>query len=136
MMASSCFKSQVSDLIGNMKTSSGKPDLSLARFIIHNRLLPRGLFIKKYVLPGADSSCSLYWIVSQVEAAGFKVKNIDVLGVHYSATLYRWYKNWVNNKDKSSEIRAAGGIEYGWFSWRVASSLVGEEVLLIFYMSC
>jgi hypothetical protein len=26
------------------------------------------------------------------------VKNIDVLGVHYSATIWRWYLNWVSNR--------------------------------------
>jgi len=26
-----------------------------------------------------------------------------VLGVHYSATIYRWYKNWISNKDKVVE---------------------------------
>ena len=35
-----------------------------------------------------------------MEGAGFEIKNIDVLGVHYSATIYRWYKNWVANKEK------------------------------------
>ncbi|KAI6121181.1 cyclopropane fatty acid synthase domain-containing protein [Pisolithus sp. B1] len=64
-----------------------------------------GLFMNKYIFPGADASCSLGWVVSQVEAAGFEVKNIDVLGVHYSATLMemkvvekygeRWYRIWV-----------------------------------------
>lgn len=49
--------------------------------------------MNKYIFPGADASCSLGWVVSQVEAAGFEVKNIDVLGVHYSATIYRWYKS-------------------------------------------
>ncbi|GBE84519.1 sphingolipid C9-methyltransferase [Sparassis latifolia] len=58
-----------------------------------------GLFMNKYIFPGADASCSLGWVISQVEAAGFEVKNIDVLGVHYSATLWRWYKNWVTNKE-------------------------------------
>ncbi|GJJ13054.1 hypothetical protein Clacol_007303 [Clathrus columnatus] len=58
-----------------------------------------GLFMNKYVFPGADASCSLGWVVTQLEAAGFEIKNIDVLGVHYSATIYRWYKNWVSNKD-------------------------------------
>ena len=62
-----------------------------------------GLFMNKYVFPGADASCSLGWVVSQVEAAGFEVKNIDVLGVHYSATIHRWYKNWVSNKEKVLE---------------------------------
>lgn len=59
--------------------------------------------MSKYIFPGADASCSLGWVVSQVEAAGFEVKNIDVLGVHYSATIYRWYKNWVSNQDKVIE---------------------------------
>lgn len=31
------------------------------------------------------------------------MKNIDVLGVHYSATLWRWYKNWLANKEKVVE---------------------------------
>ncbi|CAL1710701.1 unnamed protein product [Somion occarium] len=62
-----------------------------------------GLFMNKYVFPGADASCSLGWVVSQLEKAGFEVKNIDVLGVHYSATIYRWYKNWVSNKEKVLE---------------------------------
>jgi sphingolipid C9-methyltransferase len=55
--------------------------------------------MNKYVFPGADASCSLGWVVGQLEAAGFEVKNVDVLGVHYSATIYRWYKNWVSNKE-------------------------------------
>ncbi|KAI0827213.1 sphingolipid C9-methyltransferase [Trametes gibbosa] len=59
-----------------------------------------GLFMNKYIFPGADASCSLGWVVGQIEAAGFEVKNIDVLGVHYSATLWRWYKNWLSNKEK------------------------------------
>jgi len=59
-----------------------------------------GLFMNKYVFPGADASCSLGWVINKLEGAGFEVKNIDVLGVHYSATIYRWYKNWVSNKEK------------------------------------
>ncbi|KAH8914477.1 S-adenosyl-L-methionine-dependent methyltransferase [Atractiella rhizophila] len=62
-----------------------------------------GLFMNKYVFPGADASCSLGWVITKLEAAGFEVKNIDVLGVHYSATLWRWYKNWLSNKDKVVE---------------------------------
>ena len=59
--------------------------------------------MNKYVFPGADASCSLGWVVSQVEAAGFEVREIDVFGVHYSATIWRWYKNWLANKDKVVE---------------------------------
>lgn len=31
------------------------------------------------------------------------MKSIDVLGVHYSATIYRWYKNWLANEDNVVE---------------------------------
>ncbi|KDQ23374.1 hypothetical protein PLEOSDRAFT_171277 [Pleurotus ostreatus PC15] len=58
-----------------------------------------GLFMNKYVFPGADASCSLGWVINQLEGAGFEMKSVDVLGVHYSATLWRWYKNWLSNKD-------------------------------------
>jgi len=58
-----------------------------------------GLFMNKYIFPGADASCSLGWVIGKLESAGFEIKNIDVLGVHYSATIYRWYKNWLSNKD-------------------------------------
>lgn len=36
----------------------------------------------------------------QLEHANFEVRSIDVLGVHYSATIHRWYENWVSNKEK------------------------------------
>jgi cyclopropane fatty-acyl-phospholipid synthase-like methyltransferase len=62
-----------------------------------------GLFMNKYIFPGADASCSISWVITQLENAGFEVKNVDVLGVHYSATIYRWYQNWISNKDKVVE---------------------------------
>lgn len=58
-----------------------------------------GLFMNKYVFPGADASCALNWHLKAMENAGFEVKHVDVFGVHYSATLWRWYKNWLGNKD-------------------------------------
>jgi cyclopropane fatty-acyl-phospholipid synthase-like methyltransferase len=89
-----------------------------------NAMGHRGLFMNKYVFPGADASCSLGWVINQLESAGFEVKNVDVLGVHYSATIYRWYKNWVSNKDKV--IEAYGERWYRiwvfFLAWSVISS--------------
>lgn len=59
-----------------------------------------GLFMNKYIFPGADASTPLGWFVTQLEGAGFEIKSIDTIGVHYSATLWRWYRNWMANKDK------------------------------------
>lgn len=58
-----------------------------------------GLFMNKYIFPGADASTPLDFVVSSLEATGFETVSIDNIGVHYSATLGRWYKNWISNKD-------------------------------------
>lgn len=59
-----------------------------------------GLFMNKYIFPGADASTPLGWVVDKLEAAGFEIKHIDTIGVHYSATLWRWYRNWLANREK------------------------------------
>lgn len=59
-----------------------------------------GLFMNKYIFPGADASTPLDFVVGRLEGTGFEVVSIDNIGVHYSATLWRWYRNWLGNKDK------------------------------------
>nr|POE51659.1 sphingolipid c9-methyltransferase 2 [Quercus suber] len=59
-----------------------------------------GLFMNKYIFPGADASTPLGFFVDKLEGAGFEVKHIDTIGVHYSATIWRWYRNWMGNKEK------------------------------------
>lgn len=59
-----------------------------------------GLFMNKYIFPGADASTPLGFVVDRLEAAGFEIKAVDTIGVHYSATLWRWYRNWMGNRDK------------------------------------
>ncbi|KAG9874956.1 S-adenosyl-L-methionine-dependent methyltransferase, partial [Aureobasidium melanogenum] len=59
-----------------------------------------GLFMNKYIFPGADASTPLGWTIDKLEGAGFEIKSIDTIGVHYSATLWRWYRNWMGNREK------------------------------------
>ncbi|PSN60416.1 S-adenosyl-L-methionine-dependent methyltransferase [Corynespora cassiicola Philippines] len=59
-----------------------------------------GLFMNKYIFPGADASTPLGFVIDRLEGAGFEVKMVDTVGVHYSATLWRWYRNWIGNKEK------------------------------------
>lgn len=54
----------------------------------------------KYIFPGADASCPLAWVINQLECAGFEIYRCDTIGVHYSGTIYRWYKNWLENREK------------------------------------
>lgn len=59
-----------------------------------------GLFMNKYIFPGADASTPLGFVVDRLEGAGFEIKGVDTIGVHYSATLWRWYRNWMGNEEK------------------------------------
>lgn len=68
-----------------------------------------GLFMNKYIFPGADASTPLDFFVSSLESSGFEVKSIDTIGVHYSATLWRWYRNWIANADK---VKAKYGVRW------------------------
>lgn len=68
-----------------------------------------GLFMNKYIFPGADASTPLGFVVDTLEGAGFEVKSIDTIGVHYSATLWRWYRNWIANQDK---VKAKYGVRW------------------------
>ncbi|AAS54107.1 AFR735Wp [Eremothecium gossypii ATCC 10895] len=62
-----------------------------------------GLFMNKYIFPGADASTPLDFVISKLEATGFETVSVDNIGVHYSATIWRWYRNWIGNKDKVLE---------------------------------
>lgn len=69
----------------------------------------------KYVFPGADASMPLNWVIEQMERSGFEIESCETLGVHYSTTIFRWYENWMENKEKVIE-------KYGvrWFRvWEV-----------------
>jgi cyclopropane fatty-acyl-phospholipid synthase-like methyltransferase len=74
-----------------------------------------GLFMAKYVFPGADASCPLGFVVSQAERAGFEVHRVENCGPHYSMTIQKWYENWTRNE-------AAVVEKYGerWFrTWKL-----------------
>lgn len=58
-----------------------------------------GLFMGKYIFPGADASCPLGFVTSQLERAGFEVHRVENTGVHYSLTIYKWYENWKANEE-------------------------------------
>merc|ERR1712164_13265 len=58
-----------------------------------------GLFMSRYIFPGADASTPLNWYIRQLELAGFEVRSVETIGRHYSHTLHGWYKHWMSRKD-------------------------------------
>lgn len=82
----------------------------------------------RYIFPGADASTPLYWYLRQLETAGFEIHNVDTVGVHYSATLDRWYENWMKNKDamKAKYGEKLVRIWEIFLSWSVIASRQGS----------
>lgn len=85
-----------------------------------------GMFMNRYIFPGADASCNLGWVINKLEDAGFEVRSADVLGVHYSATILRWLENWKSNEDK---VKAKYGEKWYriWLYFLASSVIVARE---------
>ena len=86
-----------------------------------------GMFMNKYVFPGADASTPLGFVIDKLEAAGFEVKGLDTIGVHYSTTLWKWYRNWIANQEK---VEAKYGSR--WFRVSFPPPCVGFPIKLSF----
>ncbi|MDP9000428.1 MAG: cyclopropane-fatty-acyl-phospholipid synthase family protein [Myxococcota bacterium] len=58
-----------------------------------------GLFMSKYIFPGADASLPLSDMVKALEKVGFEIHSAENVSVHYSLTIKRWHDNWLKNHD-------------------------------------
>ncbi len=56
-----------------------------------------GLFMNKYIFPGADASPPLSSMLKAMEKAGFDVHSVENISIHYSLTIRRWHENWQRN---------------------------------------
>jgi cyclopropane fatty-acyl-phospholipid synthase-like methyltransferase len=58
-----------------------------------------GLFMNKYIFPGADASLPLSDMVKAMEKAGFDIHSAENVSIHYSITIKKWHDNWQKNRD-------------------------------------
>jgi cyclopropane fatty-acyl-phospholipid synthase-like methyltransferase len=84
-----------------------------------------GLFMNRYIFPGADASLPLSDMCKQMEKAGFDIHSAENVSIHYSVTIKRWHDNW--QKNKAAVLQAYGERWYrlwhlflGW-SWRIGA---------------
>ena len=84
------------------------------------------MFMSKYIFPGADASLPLSFVSGQLERAGFEIRHIDNVNVHYGMTIHRWYRNWERNRE--AIVRAYGDRWYRlWHLFLAWSVFTGEE---------
>jgi sphingolipid C9-methyltransferase len=57
-----------------------------------------GLFMNQYIFSGADASTPLAFLVKCLQNANFEVQSVENIGIHYSHTMYCWFKNWESNQ--------------------------------------
>ena len=85
-----------------------------------------GLFMNKYIFPGADASLPLSDMVKALEKVGFEIHSAENVSIHYALTIKKWHDNWQKNRD--AVVTAYGERWYrlwhlsflGW-SWRIGS---------------
>ena len=53
-----------------------------------------GLFINKYILPGADAALPLSSMLKVAEKSGWEVRGVENVSPHYAQTLRLWRANW------------------------------------------
>jgi len=59
-----------------------------------------GLFMNKYIFPGADASTPMGFIVDNMEKAGFEIFSVENISWHYANTIFHWYQNWIKNREQ------------------------------------
>jgi sphingolipid C9-methyltransferase len=58
-----------------------------------------GLFMNKYIYPGADAALPPSTMMKSFEKAGFEVHSIENISGHYAQTLQFWRRNWLANRE-------------------------------------
>jgi cyclopropane fatty-acyl-phospholipid synthase-like methyltransferase len=66
----------------------------------HQEDLVWGLFMAKYIFPGADASIPVGQMVAACEKANFEIHTVDNISIHYCYTIKKWHDNWLANKDE------------------------------------
>jgi cyclopropane fatty-acyl-phospholipid synthase-like methyltransferase len=89
-----------------------------------------GLFMSKYIFPGADASIPLSDMSKALEKAGFQIQSVENISIHYSETIRLWHINW--QKHRAEVLQAYGERWYRlWhlflaWSWRIAAQGTGQ----------
>jgi sphingolipid C9-methyltransferase len=89
-----------------------------------------GLFMNKYIFPGADASLPLSDMSKALEKTGFQIHSAENVSIHYALTIQRWHDNW--QKNKNVILKSYGERWYRlWhlflaWSWRIGAQGTGQ----------
>lgn len=85
-----------------------------------------GLFMNKYVFPGADASLCPARMLAVMEKAGWEMASVENVSIHYGWTIRRWHDNWRSNRD--AVVAKYGERWYRiWHFFLAWSSIIAEQ---------
>ncbi len=85
-----------------------------------------GLFMNKYIFPGADASLCPAPMLKSMEKAGFEMHSTENISAHYGLTIKKWHDNWLSNKD--AVVAAYGERWYRIWNFFLAwSTIIAEQ---------
>jgi len=103
-----------------------QPQNPLSAFTLQPEDMLWGLFMNRYIFPGADASLPLSSMLRAAEGAGFETVEVERLSAHYVLTLRAWRDLWVRNR---AEVVSAYGERWFrlWHFFLEWSALIGEQ---------
>jgi sphingolipid C9-methyltransferase len=84
-----------------------------------------GLFMNKYVFPGADASLCPSPMLKAMEKAGWETHSVENISIHYAWTIKRWHDNWLSNRE--SVVSAYGERWFRIWNFFLAWSVIIAE---------
>ncbi|HTM46426.1 MAG TPA: class I SAM-dependent methyltransferase [Polyangiaceae bacterium] len=85
-----------------------------------------GLFMNRYIFPGADASLPLSAMLRAAEDAGLEVASVERMSAHYVLTLRAWRDQWLANRE--AVVKAYGERWFRlWYFFLHWSALIGEQ---------
>jgi len=103
-----------------------KPQNPLSALTLKPEDLIWGLFMNRYIFPGADASLPLSAMLRSAEKAGFEIADVENMSTHYVRTLRAWRDLWIKNRE--AVTKAYGERMYRlWQFFLHWSAIVGEQ---------
>jgi cyclopropane fatty-acyl-phospholipid synthase-like methyltransferase len=85
-----------------------------------------GLFMNKYIFPGADASLCPSAMLKAMEKAGWETHSVENVSAHYAITIKKWHDNWLSNR---AEVVKAYGERWFriWHFFLAWSTIIAEQ---------
>ncbi|HSC88494.1 MAG TPA: cyclopropane-fatty-acyl-phospholipid synthase family protein [Polyangiaceae bacterium] len=103
-----------------------QPQNPLSAFSLEPEDMIWGLFMSRYIFPGADASLPLSSMLRAAEDAGFETVEVERMSAHYVLTLKAWRDLWISNR---TEVLSTYGERWYrlWLFFLEWSARIGEQ---------